>query len=238
MPGMTQDGSELAGQEFFQALRGPTDFYLVRHGESEGNALNIIQGHLDYPLNDSGRTQASAAGDWFRDREISAAFCSPLKRALETAELIAAKLSAGPVVTDHAFKEIDTGIFSGKSMEENARSHPEDFRRYLQSSWEGVPGAERKADLYGRAMDAWRLMRDRSLEGEGAILAVTHGGFIQWMVRAVSGTREWMPLYPTGNCGVFHLRCTPNATGELPLLQWKLLNFEPDFGVKRAKPVF
>lgn len=62
-------------------------FYLVRHGESEGNAANRYQ-HADVPLSDIGRMQASKRAMHLKDKNITRIFSSPFPRALETAQII------------------------------------------------------------------------------------------------------------------------------------------------------
>jgi len=73
--------------------------------------------------------------------------------------------------------------------------------------------------------------------GEGrSLVCVTHAGFIQWLVRATFGCRSWMPLFPTGNCGLFELFAAPSSPGEPAYLQWKRLNFLPAAGSAAAAP--
>lgn len=228
--------SRHADQAFFSSLVSTTDFFLVRHGESEGNAGNIIQGHMDFKLNDRGRLQANLASAWLADKGIKAMFSSPLSRARETAEIINAKLLCPRVTTDPSFKEIDTGIFSGRPLDESFRQYPEIGNLYLQSSWDAVPGAENSSSLFNRAMEAWTVLLAASKVSGNACL-VTHGGFIQWLIRAVFGVKSWMPLLPTGNCCVYHLRVSPVEVG-LPLVQWKHLNHDPSAHVPKATPVF
>jgi broad specificity phosphatase PhoE len=67
--------------------------YLIRHGESEGNLGRIYQGQLDLPLTDKGRAQARVIGGWLQGLGVkpAAIYASPLRRAWETAELIASQ---------------------------------------------------------------------------------------------------------------------------------------------------
>src|SRR5580698_5039780 len=76
-----------------------TVVHLLRHGEVE-NPDHIIYGRLSgYHLSANGRAMASAAGDFFADRQVTTLFSSPLERALETARPVAERLGL-PVVTD------------------------------------------------------------------------------------------------------------------------------------------
>jgi broad specificity phosphatase PhoE len=81
-----------------------TVVHLLRHGEVE-NPDHIMYGRLSgYHLSANGRAMASAAGDFFADRQVAALFSSPLERALETARPVAERLGL-PVVTDERLIE-------------------------------------------------------------------------------------------------------------------------------------
>ena len=68
--------------------------FLIRHGESEGNALRVVQGQGgDYALTARGREQAQSVGKLLDSLPVISIFSSPLRRARETAELIVASLT-------------------------------------------------------------------------------------------------------------------------------------------------
>jgi uncharacterized phosphatase len=66
--------------------------YFCRHGESELNKAGLFAGLTDTPLTDEGREQARREGLNARDHGIQLIVCSPLSRALETAQIIATQL--------------------------------------------------------------------------------------------------------------------------------------------------
>lgn len=67
-----------------------TDIFIARHGETEYNRLNQIQGRgINKPLNKTGRMQAKAIADYLSDQSIDHIFASSLMRSMETAEIIA-----------------------------------------------------------------------------------------------------------------------------------------------------
>jgi broad specificity phosphatase PhoE len=217
--------TDIADSVFFSKLTAATRFYIVRHGQSEGNAKRLFQGLLDLPLDDTGRAQALAAGEWLAGQGVDAVLSSPLARASETARVIARACALGEPRLDPAFVEIDTGIFTGLGFEESRELHPEAFADFEGRSWEAVPGADTAEALYGRAMEAWGVLRLAAQSGKKAIACVSHGGFIQWLVRATFGGRSWMPLLSTANCGIFELLVEP--TRSMPAyLQWRHLNFQ------------
>lgn len=230
--------SRLAGADFFAPLREETHFYIVRHGQSEGNARRILQGRLDLPLDAAGRGQAAALGAWLAGEGIDAVLSSPLVRAAETGRIVAAAAGLAAPEPRAALVEIDVGVFSGISLDEARERFPEAYVAFESRSWDGVPGAEGSGLLYERAMDAWEELRALALGGKRNIVAVSHGGFIQWLVHATFGCRSWMPLVPTGNCGVFELLVSPTRPGEPAYLQWRRLNFQAPEVHIATPPVF
>ncbi len=214
----------VADSAFFSPLAEATRFYIVRHGQSEGNARRIFQGRLDLPLDDAGRAQARDAGAWLAEAGVDAVLSSPLARAAETGRIIAKRCAVECRLED-SLAEIDTGLFTGLGFEESRALHAEAFAAFEGASWEAVPGAEKAAALYERAMRAWSALRESALSGGRAIACVSHGGFIQWLVRATFGGRSWMPLVSTANCGVFELLVEPTGAGPA-YLQWRRMNFQ------------
>ena len=67
---------------------------------------------------------------------------------------------------------------------------------------------------------------------------IVDGGFIQWLVRATFGCRSRMPLFTTGNCGIFELLVVPTDGGRPAYLQWRLVNFQSAGLVTAIAPVF
>jgi broad specificity phosphatase PhoE len=217
------DSPQAADSSFFSTLRAETRFFLVRHGRSEGNARRIFQGRLDLPLDAEGERQARDAGAWLARQGPSLVLSSPLARAARTAAAIAEAcgVEAEP---NESLREIDTGIFTGLGWDECKARHPGIFSEFEWRSWDAVPGAEGSEALYRRAMDAWAAIRDLAVATGGNVAIVTHAGFIQWMVRATFGSRSWMPLLSTANCGIFELFAEPTGAGPA-YLQWRRLDF-------------
>jgi broad specificity phosphatase PhoE len=132
--------------------------------------------------------------------------------------------------------ELDTGCFTGLTLAEAAERHPELFAAFRTQSWAAVPDAEPPAALAARAARAWRILRQAALTRGGHVLAVTHGGLLQWLVRLSFGCHSWMPLVSTGNCGLFHLRVEP--AGGQAFVQWREFNQLPPQAEPATPPVF
>ncbi|WP_337098925.1 histidine phosphatase family protein [Paenibacillus sp. YIM B09110] len=95
-----------------------TRFFLLRHGETVWNQQgNRYCGITDIPLNDAGREQARSAGISLMGNGISAIYCSPLQRSLETAKIIGKALALKPVVDDRLY-ELDFGQWEGVTRHE------------------------------------------------------------------------------------------------------------------------
>ncbi len=75
-------------------------FYFARHGETDNNALGLVTGTKDVPLNDAGRKQASAAAVYMPALGITSCICSPLIRAVDTAILMLQNTGVVPVSVD------------------------------------------------------------------------------------------------------------------------------------------
>ena len=92
---------------------GATTLFLVRHGETVDNARQIMQGQTQGSLNERGREQAEQVARRLADEPIDAIVASDLRRAIQTAEIIAAPHGL-PVRTTPLLRERDWGSFTGR----------------------------------------------------------------------------------------------------------------------------
>lgn len=103
-----------------------TRFILVRHGQSEGNAQRMILGHADRDITDVGRAQAECVSRALSDRKIDAVYSSDLLRAYNT--VLPAAASRGlSVIPDVDLREINMGLWEGRSVDEIIREYGELF---------------------------------------------------------------------------------------------------------------
>ncbi|MEI6387624.1 MAG: histidine phosphatase family protein [Spirochaetota bacterium] len=224
-----------ADAAFFGSLAHETRFIIVRHGQSEGNARSIVQGRLDLPLDATGRAQAAALAPWIQALQPDLILSSHLARAHETACILGG--GDPPRVLD-SLAELEVGPFQGLSFGEARRLHPEAYAGFLRQSWDGVPGAEHSSSLYTRALQAWAAMREAALGGARVIIAVSHGGLIQWLIKSTMGVGSWLPLFPMSNCGASEYLVTPRPEGLPPLVQWKRIDYlAPGLGLG-TPPIF
>ena len=94
-----------------------TTIYLVRHGETVDNARQVMQGQTEGELNETGRAQAEMVARRLATEQIDAVVASDLRRAIQTAEFIAACHNL-PVVTTPLLRERDWGSFTGRYIPE------------------------------------------------------------------------------------------------------------------------
>jgi probable phosphoglycerate mutase len=92
--------------------------YIIRHGITDWNKNQKLQGRTDVPLNDEGRRMAEEAALKYKEVHFDICYCSPLLRAKETAEILLNGRDI-PIITDDRLKEMAFGIYEGT---ENYRS--------------------------------------------------------------------------------------------------------------------
>jgi probable phosphoglycerate mutase len=159
-----------------------TRLLLVRHGESEWNALGRWQGWADPPLSELGMRQAKVAATAVGS--VDAVVASDLQRASATAEIVAAEIGVGPVVVDAALRERTAGPWEGHTRREIEEGWP----GFLQSG-ERPEGYESDESVLARVVPALQ-----TLEAAGdAVLVVTHGGVIGALDRELGETHARTP---------------------------------------------
>jgi broad specificity phosphatase PhoE len=156
---------------------------LVRHGETDWNRDNRFQGHADPPLNDAGREQAGALADRLAREDVDAVYSSPLRRAAETADILARRLGV-PVSTVEALREIDVGEWSGLTRTEVEQRFPAAYARWLAFA-HGWEHGETYEELGARVLPA--LLELARRHDGGRVVVVTHGGPIRAVAAHVSG---------------------------------------------------
>jgi broad specificity phosphatase PhoE len=151
---------------------------IVRHGQSEWNALGRWQGQADPPLTELGLHQAAHAAQHVG--ALDAVVASDLERARTTAEIIAELIGIGPVLIDPGFRERGAGEWEGLTKAEIAEAWPgylDDRRR---------PPAFEVEEAFQERIFAG-LDRIREQVPDGDVLVVAHAGVV-YQVEAVLGS--------------------------------------------------
>jgi 2,3-bisphosphoglycerate-dependent phosphoglycerate mutase len=161
-----------------------TTIVLVRHGETDWNRDRRFQGHADVPLNELGRRQARDLADTLASDRFAAAYSSPLRRALETGEIVAARLGI-PLEVDQGLMEIDVGSWSGLTTAEVEQRFPDEFGHWRETRAGGWTDGETYPEMGARVISALRDIAGRH-PGE-RVLAVSHGGPLRAVKAAAAG---------------------------------------------------
>ena len=88
--------------------------YIMRHGKTDWNEQHKLQGRTDIPLNENGIAMAKKAAEEYRDIHLDICYCSPLKRAEQTARIVlSGRKTQVPVVIDDRLMEMGFGEYGG-----------------------------------------------------------------------------------------------------------------------------
>jgi broad specificity phosphatase PhoE len=152
-----------------------TDVYLARHGETAYNREGRFQGQQQVPLNDTGRAQAADLAERAVPYGFRALWCSPLLRARETADIVAARIGLQPV-EDPRLMETDSGDWTDRSFADVIAEAPEAFAAFANAdAGFAFPGGESFAEQEVRVSAAL----DDVEAGELPALVVCHGMVIR-----------------------------------------------------------
>ena len=154
--------------------------YLVRHGETEWNAGNKVQGSIDIPLSEKGRAQAKLLAGYLKNLpRPQKIFSSTLSRAQETAEIIAGALELENPEANPLLREIDCGEWEGRTFDELLREYPKEYAMWRMSSSYKCPGGESVEDVRERIT---RFFLEAGAALPETVLMVTHGLFNRAML--------------------------------------------------------
>ncbi len=149
------------------------ELWLIRHGETAGNQEGRFQGSMDIELNENGRQQAARLAEQLKNIPFRAIFSSPMKRALETAEMISAACHV-PVQIEPRLAEISMGAWADMSFEETRLKYPGQLEAWRADPVDfRPPGGESTRDISIRVREAARDIT--RMYPEGKVLLVSHG---------------------------------------------------------------
>ena len=149
---------------------------LARHGQTEWNADRRFQGHTDIALSDRGRAQAHALGKALRGHHVTHAYVSPMRRAVETAEISLADAGI-PFTPIEELRELSLGAWEGCTVDEIRAQDGDPYGAWLRAPLDcPPPGAEPLPDVRDRVLTA--VDRIGAAHGDGDALVIAHGGVI------------------------------------------------------------
>lgn len=174
-------------------------FYLVRHGENRANLTKEFScRHVDYSLTPKGILQAQQTAVYFKEKDIHAVYSSPLKRAAETAQIIAAELGLEVNIRDQ-FREVDVGeleLLPGNA--ENWAFHDRVIMEWFSGNHAArFPGGEDFYDLAGR-MRAGVAQIVANESGQNIVI-VAHGGLFTFTLKDLCPAVDLVSLFKHDN---------------------------------------
>ena len=180
-------------------------WYFVRHGEIESNVRKIYAGWSEEGLTRKGRQEATEAAKIVSNFNIDSIYTSPLRRAVQTAEIIGDFLEKRLIV-EEIFKELKLGIWEGMSEGEIQSYFPNEWKNWTTSPAELIlEGRETLQELVERVLAGLKRVKQR--EGDGSVLVVTHVAIIRVLLLHVR--KMDLNLYRTipvpGNGKIFKL---------------------------------
>lgn len=180
--------------------------YLVRHGETDWNLENKIQGQTDTHLNENGRRQAQELAEKISLElcGIGSIYTSKKVRALETARIIGEKLSITPVV-QQGLEEICLGKWEGYTWKQVREVFSEEYQNWHQNRrYQIPPEGESYQQLLNRLLPA---LDDIVKKEKRDILVVTHSAVIMTLMSYIYDTpfEDMAKNYKTGNAVIVEL---------------------------------
>jgi len=195
-----------------------TRLLLIRHGETAWNAEHRIQGRLDVPLSTTGVWQSGRLAERLASEEINAIVASDLARAWMTGMPLANALGLS-MVPEPRLRERVFGIFEGKTLDDIAAEHPEEFAawRARDVDWQ-IPGGESGTEFICRVLAAMQEIAEQ-YAGQ-TVAVVTHGGVLDVVYRnaralAWDAPREHLML----NASINRLQAQPNPL-RMQIVDW------------------
>lgn len=191
-----------------------TNIYLARHGETNYNRKNQIQGRgIDASLNDTGRMQARAIAHYLRDVSIQRIFSSRLKRAQETAQ-VAADMLELEIETYSELDEMNFGVLEGRPVSEINTE-----LQNLHQTWKAgdvehaIEQGESPRTVFKRADGRMQHLIEKYSHSN--LFFVLHGRLLRILLSV------WL------NYGLQQMHRIPHSNGALYHLQWNAGNVKP-----------
>lgn len=174
--------------------------YIIRHGETNLNVKGVLQGWVDEPLNESGRSLARITGENMRDIRFDSCFSSPLVRAAETARIVLeASGNDLPLQYDDRLREISFGVAEGRhrsTLGEQGRLFFEEPFRY-----EPFPGGESIRQVCARTQAFLKELLAR--DDDKTYLLSTHGCALRAMMNYLyQDPADFWHVHVPYNCAV------------------------------------
>ncbi|WP_019415088.1 histidine phosphatase family protein [Paenisporosarcina sp. TG20] len=173
--------------------------YITRHGQTEWNVQQRMQGWADSPLTTNGIEAAIQLGEYLQEVPLTAVYSSTSERTIHTAQLIIGKRDI-PLIQKEDLREINVGEWQGKTSTEIERDYKEQVKTYYEhpDQFESISG-ENFHTLKKRIECAIEEIEDAHPNGH--VLIVTHGVVKKCLINHFSGVELnllWEPPFIHG----------------------------------------
>jgi probable phosphoglycerate mutase len=162
-----------------------TRIYLIRHGATASSAEDRFAGSTDVDLSDEGRRQVASLARRLADDEVTAVYCSPMRRTRETAQILAEPHGLTPVA-DAGLREIDHGHWEGRTRAEVEAAFGDEYSRWEEDPLSFAPeGGECGLDVMARSLPVIRRIVEASHGGN--VLVISHKATIRLLISNLLG---------------------------------------------------
>ncbi len=173
----------------------------IRPGETGWNKIGRQQGWASIPLNEHGRGQAERLSNFIRHLGIGAMYSSDLRRAKQTTEIIASKLSIDPIY-DSRLRERNVGQWQGLTLGEIREWCTEEYEQFRERVNQfQIPGGEARFQVVDRITSAFEDIQRHQQDIE-TVAIVTHSIAIRTLLS------ELIPEYPSGGMPLSNISVT------------------------------
>jgi broad specificity phosphatase PhoE len=151
--------------------------HIIRHGQTNWNAIRRVQGQSESVLTELGKKQATALGEDIKQHEVTDVYCSSSVRTRETCDALFPELKTNTSYLDN-LREIYLGPWEGRMYDEIEQDTPEDYQHFWsQPHLFAVEGAETFSELQVRALATLQTICRTTTQQNIAI--VSHGALIK-----------------------------------------------------------
>ena len=174
--------------------------YLLRHGQTDYNNKKIIQGDLPIELNENGKKQAIDVKNQIEKLNIDLIISSPIKRAVQTAEIINQDLNV-EFITDNRISERKFN----KAIGQNEKFYVDNLELYwdLDKNFSGEYSVERTSKLVQRTKSFLQEIKNKY--NDKTVLVISHGSPIAALVKNITG--ENIKETEIKNCALLEYKC-------------------------------
>lgn len=177
-----------------------TTVYFIRHGTTDSNISGRFQGSTDVSLGELGFRQADALAERFRGTHLDAVYCSPLMRAVQTAQGVCRYLDCEPQFVDD-LREVDGGLLENRTNEVNEQEYPGSMTTLrMDPAHFNPPGGENGRQVWERVRAA--VERIVAEHPNQTVAVVSHGFALMTYLGTVDVPFDEMKPRLVGNASV------------------------------------